>query len=313
MRSALVHFQNATRSAPDFALGYDGVADSHIILGVYGFDPPRLAFPLARATALRSLHLDPGAGEPHASLGDILFHYDWDWAASEREHEKAIALAPAFATAYLWGAEAQTLNGDLAGALARLQRARELDPLSMIVRATIARTLGLLGRRAEAVAELRAAIALDATFPRTRRELALQLLALGRTDEALAEARKLAQLAPNDLLAEAALGLCLGRSGRSDAARALLQRLDREAGKPFNSALELARVAAGLRDHDLTLRYLQRAVDAREGLLPYIGGDDEFAFLHGDAAYVAITRTIGIGLSRGASVSGSPPANAALQ
>jgi TolB-like protein len=313
VRSALVHFQNATRIAPDFALGYAGVADSHIILGVYGFDPPRLAFPLARAAALRSLQLDAGAGEPHASLGDILFHYDWDWVASEREHEKAIALAPAFATAYLWGAEAQTLNGDLGGALARLQRARELDPLSMIVRASLAKSLGLLGRREEAVAELHAAIALDPAFPRTRRELVLQLLALGRTDAALAEARKLAQLAPNDLTAEAALGLCLGRSGRSDEARALLQRLDREAGKPFNSALELARIAAGLRDRELTLGYLQRAVAAREGMLPFIGGDDEFSFLHGDAAYVAITREIGIGLSHGASLPEAQPAKAPVQ
>ena len=29
----------------------------------------------------------------------------------------------------------------------------------------------------------------------------------------------------------------------------------------------------------MTIRYLQKAVEAREGFLPFIGGDDEFAFL----------------------------------
>jgi TolB-like protein/Flp pilus assembly protein TadD len=304
-RAALVHFQNATHIAPDFALGYAGVADSHIILGVHGFEPPRSAIPKAKAAALQAIKLDPDAGEPHASLGDILFHYDWDWAASEREHEKAIDLAPAFATGYQWGSEAQILNGDLAGALARLQRARELDPLSMIIRASLANTLGLLGRREEAAAELRAAIALDPIFPRTRRELALQLLALGRTDEALVEARQLVKVVPDNLPALAVLGLCLGRAGHTDEARALLKQLEGEPGKPFISSLELARIAAGLLDRELTIRYLQRAVGAREGFLPFIGGDDEFAFLHHEPRYLEITRIIGIGASRGVA---PPPA-----
>jgi TolB-like protein/Tfp pilus assembly protein PilF len=302
VRAALAHFETATRLAPGFALGYAGVADGHIILGVYGYDPPRSALPLAKQAAVQAMRLDPGAGEPRASLGDILLHYDWDWVAAEREHEKAIALAPAFATAYLWGSEAKVLNGDLPGALAQLQRAQALDPLSMTIRSTHAATLGLLGRREQAVTELREAIALDPSFPRTRRELALQLLALGRTDEALATARILAELAPDNLPAVAVLGLCLGRSGHAAEARALLRRLESDRSKPFISSLELARIAAGLRDPDLTIRYLERALEAREGFLPFIGRDDEFAFLQHDPRFLAIERTIGIGARHGTPV-----------
>ena len=302
IRAALTHFENSARIAPDFALAHAGVADSYILLGVHGYEPPHLVLPKAKAAALTAIALDPMAGEPHASLGDILFHYDWDWAGAERELEEAIRLAPAFATAYQWGSETQILNGDLKGALARLRQARAIDPLSMVVRASLANALGLAGRREEAVTELRAAIELDPTFPRTRRELALQLLALGRTDEALSEARKLAELTPDNLQSLAALGLCLGRAGHTSEARALLKKLDGSKGKPFISSLELARVAAGVQDRDLTLGYLQRAVEAREGFLPFIGGDDEFAFLRGDSRYKAIERTIGIGATRGAPV-----------
>ncbi|MBV8337280.1 MAG: TIR domain-containing protein [Alphaproteobacteria bacterium] len=294
IRAALTHFENATRLAPELALAYTGIADSHILLGVYGFDPPRSAFPKAKAAALRAIELDPHAGEPHASLGDILFHYEWDWRGSEREHETAIGLAPAYATAYQWGAEAQILNGDLAGALARLQRARTLDPYSMVIRYNLANVLKLLGRREQAIAELRAAIALDPNFARTRWELARQLLALGRTGDALTEARKLAELAPDNTPAIAVLGLCLGRASDAQGARTLLKRLEGWRSARFISSLELARIAAGLRDRDRTLGYLEQAIDAREGFLPFIGGDDEFAFLHDDSRFVDITRKIGI-------------------
>ena len=203
-------------------------------------------------------------------------------------------MAPAYATAYQWGSEAQILNGDLAGALARLRRARELEPLSMIIRISAANTLGLLGQRDEAVAEVREALALDPKFPRTYWELSRQLLALGRTDEALAQARRMVELDPNAVPSLALLGLCLGRAGHSDEARAILKRLDGESATRFVSALELARITAGLHDRDATIGYLQRAVDAREGFLPFAGGDDEFAFLKDDSRYAAIMRTIGI-------------------
>ena len=294
VRNSLIHFQNATRIAPDFALGFAGLADGYIILGVHGYDPPRQVMPKAKAAAQHAIQLDPTTGEPHASLGDILFHYDWDWAASEREHEKALKLAPAYATAYQWGAEAQVLNGDLEGALRRLRRARELDPLSMIIRVGVANTLGLLGQREQAVAELREAISLDPGFSRTYWELSRQLLALGRTDEALAEARRMEELDPDAVPSLALLGLCLGRSGHSGEARAILQRLEGAAATRFVSALELARITAGLHDRDATIGYLQRAVDAREGFLPFIAGDDEFAFLKDEPRYAAILRTIGI-------------------
>ncbi|MGQ0430639.1 MAG: tetratricopeptide repeat protein [Gammaproteobacteria bacterium] len=303
IRAALRHFENSARVAPDFALAHAGVADSYILLGVHAYEPPRMVMPKAKAGALTAITLDPLAGEPHASLGDILFHFDWDWAAAERELEEAIRLAPAFATAFQWGSETQILSGDLEGALIRLRRARTIDPLSMIIRTSLANVLGLLGRREEAVMELREAIALDPVFARTRRELALQLLALGRTDEALAEARELARIAPDNLPSMAVLGLCLGRSGHATEARALLKKLEAKKGKPYISSLELARIAAGLQDRDLTIRYLQRAVEAREGFLPFIGGDDEFAFLRDDAHYQAIVRTIGIGERRGTPVS----------
>ncbi len=294
VRDALKHFQNATRIAPDFSLGYVGIADSGIILGVWGFESPGDVFPIAKKAAEHALELDPTAGEAHASLGDIYFHYYWDWPRSQREHEQAMALSPAFATAYQWDAEPLEIVGDYAGAIAKLRHAQELDPLSMVIRAQLGRVLALSGHRSEAIAELRDAIALDPEFLRTRRELVRQLLAAKRNDEALLQARQLVVLDPHDVPGLSHLGLCLGRNGFSEEARAILGQLDGESKKHFVSSLERARISAGLGERETTLNYLEKAVADREGNVPYLATDGEFDFLHGDPRYVAILRAIGI-------------------
>jgi len=294
VREALVHFKNAVGIAPDFALGHAGLADAHIILGVYGYDAPKTAFPAAKAAAQHAIELDGGVGEPHASLGDILFHYDWDWAGSTREHRIAMKLSPGFATAYFWAAEARALEGDVEEALALTRKARELDPLSMTIRAQLALALAADGRIEDSLRELRDALALDPKHARTRREIARLLLAAGRRDEALAEARQLAVDDPDSVFSIATLGLCLGAAGHADEARATLARLEQMSQARFVPAHERARVTAGLRDRDATLRYLERAVEAREGFLPWLGQEPEFGFLHDDARFVALVQRIGI-------------------
>jgi TolB-like protein len=180
VREALLHFQKATVLSPDFALGYAGIADCNIILGVWGFEPPRTVMPLAKAAAQHAIELDPSAGEPHASLGDIHFHYDWDNAASSREHTAAIQLAPGFATAYQWASEPLEAKGDYAGAIASLRHAQALDPLSMIAR-----------RNPEAVEQARALVALA---PQDVASLAQLGLSLGRNGQATEAKALLARL-----------------------------------------------------------------------------------------------------------------------
>jgi TolB-like protein/Flp pilus assembly protein TadD len=294
VREGLTHFATSTRIAPEFALAFAGLADSYIILGVYGFEPPRQAFPAAKSAAQHAIELDPRAGEPHASLGDILFHYDWDFAASDRELRTAIELSPNFATAHHWRSEALLLTGRPDEAIEALRRARSLDPLSMVIRATLGQTLSVTGDRDGAIAELREAVQLDPRFPGTRSQLARELLAAGRAEEALAEARQVVETNPDHLPGRGLLGLCLAATGHTTEARQILSELDGESERRFVSSLDRARVTAGLRDGEATLRYLEEAVDAREGSLPFLPTFHEFDFLQGNPRYAAILERIGV-------------------
>lgn len=40
--------------------------------------------------------------EPHAALGFVKTHYEWDWAGAERESRRALELDPNYANGHFW-------------------------------------------------------------------------------------------------------------------------------------------------------------------------------------------------------------------
>ena len=93
--------------------------------------PPIL--PRARDAALKALQLDPSLAEPHAALGMVAAHYDYDWPTAEREYKKAFELNPSYASAHQYYALGLMAHGRFAEAEAQLDIARRLDPLALIV------------------------------------------------------------------------------------------------------------------------------------------------------------------------------------
>ena len=62
-------------------------------------------------------------------------NFDWDWVTAEKEYRRAIELDPNYATAHHWYAEFLALMGRFDEAFMEIERARKLDPLSLIVAA----------------------------------------------------------------------------------------------------------------------------------------------------------------------------------
>ena len=54
---------------------------SQLVLGAV---PSAEAGPRAKANVARALELDNALAEAHATLANITFSVDWDWAAAER-------------------------------------------------------------------------------------------------------------------------------------------------------------------------------------------------------------------------------------
>src|SRR5437879_10237760 len=132
---AIECFHQATTIDPNYALAYAGLANSYTLLTAYSSASATLYMPQARAAALRSLELDSGLAEAHTALALIVQNQDWDWQTSEKEYRRAIELNPNYATAHQWYAEHLMWLGRFGEALHESERARQLDPLSLIIAA----------------------------------------------------------------------------------------------------------------------------------------------------------------------------------
>ena len=103
LEKAIEYFQSAINADPGYAPAYVGLADCYNALGTeqIGALPPIEASRRAEQAIGKALELDSELAEAHAALGSVK-HFDWDWAAAEREFKLAIELNPNHANAHLF-------------------------------------------------------------------------------------------------------------------------------------------------------------------------------------------------------------------
>ncbi len=181
-RRALELLEQSAAAEPDFALVHAGLADCQALLGTYTASPEIIS--AATTAAHRALELDETLAEAHASLAFIKFRFDWDWPGAELEFRRALDLNPNLAQTRHWHAMFLATRRRFDEALAEIGRARDLDPLSLVVQCGVGRILHFAGRYAEAEAEFGRLLNLDPSFSRARLDLTMTLFALGRYREA---------------------------------------------------------------------------------------------------------------------------------
>jgi DNA-binding winged helix-turn-helix (wHTH) protein/TolB-like protein len=218
-------FRQSLDVDPGYAQAYAGLADSYLLLGLYGYEATLEALPKARATALRALELDPDLAESHATLGLIAQNLDWDWAAAERHYREAIRLSPNHPTAHHWYAEFLSILGRFDESEREFARARQIDPLSPIIRVDEAQLYFFERRYDRALQLLREAARDDPSFALAHERLAFTHLAQGHEEDAWREAMALDECAAETSPCRMRWSALLPRRN-PEAAKIALERLD---------------------------------------------------------------------------------------
>lgn len=294
LQRAMGCFEQALRQDPAFAPAYCGLADCYGTLGIWGFAAPHEVFPTLAELARHAVDLDPSLREAHVSLAQWHVFYNWDWAAAEREVSRAVELNPGSALAHLWAGHFLSIIGRFDEAVAEVIAAQALDPLSPVVSPNVGWTLHLAGRPERAREELERAVARYPASLISHFYLGFALAALGRLEEAIRSFRVAAESSGGMPFAAESLGWALALDGQHQAARRILLAARARAATTYVPASAFAMIHLGLGEDDEMFACLNRCVEERDALLPWIKVMPEFQRVGPDPRFRAVLGRIGL-------------------
>ncbi len=271
LTKAIDYFQLAIEQDPNYALAYAGLADCYSIIGsvIVGTVPALEVAPKARAAALKSLELDNTLAEAQTSLATVRFNYDWDWNAAASGFRRAVELNPNYATAYQRNSLYLMSMGRTSESIAEMNRAHDLDPLSISMNFSLGWRLYLAREYDQAIEQLRNTIDMDPDF-------VLPHLVLGQAyeqkkmyDQAITELRRAVDISQSSPPAVAALARTYAVSGRTTEARKLLDQLMEQSKRRYVSPFYVAIVYAGLGENDQALDWIEKAYKDRSNAIVF--------------------------------------------
>ena len=286
---AVEYFRRATDRDPNYAPAYSGLADSYSLLTGYAMLPGNKYMPRARAAALRALELDQNLAEAHTALALVVQNYDYDWQTSEKEFRWAIELNPNYVTAHHWYAEHLMWMGRFDEALQESEKARQLDPLSLIIAADYGDILYNARQYDQAIAQLRAVREMDPNFPRATIILG-PYIQKGMFKEALALVKPAPPSSPVEPWYLAAMASIYGRAGQRDEALRVLKRLEELNLREPLPLTVLVSAYLSVGDQERALTYLEKEYAERCNALTTLKVDPEYDPLRSDPRFQALLR-----------------------
>lgn len=212
LKTAVGYFERAIAADSGYSGAYAGLAQTELLIPVFGAGRPAGFFPKATTAARRAIELDETSAEAHAALA-MLQLFDFKFENSEEEFKRAIQINPNYATAHHWYGNSLLVSlGRFDEAIAQGKRAVELDPLSLIINADLGSSYMIARRYEEAITQLRRTLALDENFAYAHWNLGEALYLKGDLPAAIAEYQKAAAL-DNDPEIIAFLGRAYAETG----------------------------------------------------------------------------------------------------
>ena len=294
--TAISFFNQAIAKDPGYALAYSGLADAYCSLPFYGGAPSE-TFPKGNAAARRALQLDPTLAHPHAVLGTSEMEYEWDFTGGEAEYKKAFELDPNDATAHSWYAQdIATIGGREQEALSEINLARQLDPLSPIIKVNVGFVHFWARKYDEAILECDKVSNENPTFAEPHRCLALAYWAKHIYPRAISEWQTYGQLSGDRKECDFASAMEKGfRSGGWESAlREGIEARQTQRKTGYASAYQIVLLYGDLGDNNQAFRWLDTAYQERDTFLEGLKTDFQLDLIRPDTRFSEMVHKVGL-------------------
>ena len=293
LNKAIAQFKAAINKDPNYALAYVGLSDCYDILPNYSNAPSTEFLPQATINAERAIAIDDSLGEAHISLA---YGYTmlWNWSAGEKEFKRGLELNPNYATGHHWYGIYLRNQGRYDEALTEFKRAKELEPLSLIINSDLATAQVVKGNLDAAVEQYQRAIELDPYWYNPHQGLANIYISQGRNAEALVEAQKAVDLSQRLSAPLSTLGYVLAVTGKRSEALAIAEELKVRFTKRQAKGTEVGRIYLGLNEKAELFVWLEKDFENRDGTLPLRLGLYPFNSLRNDPLYLDLRKRMNL-------------------
>lgn len=283
------YFQQAAGIDPNYSLAYVGLARAYLPMALTSGVPSWEVMPKAKAAVLRAIEIDETLAEAHATLGMIMFWYDWDWQASEKHYLRALELDANSAEGRFSYAHLLSNAGRHEHALAEIRRSRELDPLSLVTNALEGQILFFAGKYDEALDHLQKTIDLDSNFWLSHLFISRVYSEKGMHAEAIAAAKKAGELSGNSQ-SDAYRAYALVKAGKTDEARVVLNDLLKLSAERYVPPYNFAIVYNALGESEKALDWLEKGYEQKDVRMVFLKVEPKWNNLRSEPRFLDLMK-----------------------
>jgi TolB-like protein/Flp pilus assembly protein TadD len=287
------YWKKAIREDPDYAKAYAGLAESYNMMGITGMIPATDAMAQAREAATKALEIDESLSEAHTALAFTRM-VDWDWDGAGKEFRRALQLDPNFTNGnpchYV---EYLLAIGRPETAVADLERAQEIQPLSLFLSVILGWAYYGTGQYDKAIWQHRRVVSIDPHFSMAHWCLGLDYLQKRRYRAAIDSFQK-TRLLGGPHCAVFAIGHAYAVMGDKERAQHSLRELKRTLKTSYTPPYAFAAIHAGLGEIDAAFECLDQACKAHDVGLVWLKWDPQFDALRADPRFEGVLTAIGL-------------------
>jgi DNA-binding winged helix-turn-helix (wHTH) protein len=293
LHKSVAYFQSALAQDPNFGRAKAGLADTYCLFAMLDMLPSREAYPRAKDLALQAVN-GRGPAEAHAALAGVKRMFEWDWIGAEREYLTALDLSADCVASRQGYAGYLAAAGRPEEALEQLERARELDPLSLRINLEIAWTRYLARDFQTSVEQSWKVLVMEPELAAAQHTLGLAYEQLGMIEEAIVELQNARRCSGDRPSVVAALAHAQVTGGQlADAALTVAELEEMSRRRPVAPCWRaLAHAATG--DSSRALEELESACQERDIWLTWIKADPRFETLRLHAQCRDLLQRIGL-------------------